>query len=138
MAGKPGRPCWMPSDSDREKIQMMAALGSQEEKISKIFKVAEKTLRKHCREELATGEAVANSAVGRFLYDAATDKETYVKEDGTIGIRHIGASSATVTAAIFWMKPAPIGKSCSSMAVTVPKAASHRLVRIRQAPLVVR
>jgi len=82
----------------------MAALGIQEEKISKIFKVAEKTLRKHCREELDTGEAVANSAVGRFLYDAATGKETYVKEDGTIGIRHIGVSSATVTAAIFWMK----------------------------------
>jgi hypothetical protein len=104
MAGKSGRPCWQPSDSDREKIQMMAALGIQEEKISKIFKVAEKTLRKHCLEELDTGEAVANSAVGRFLYDAATGKETYVKEDGTTGIRHIGVSSATVTAAIFWMK----------------------------------
>ena len=54
MVGKPGRPCWLPSDGDREKIQMMAALGIQEEKISKVFKIAEKTLRKYYREELDT------------------------------------------------------------------------------------
>jgi hypothetical protein len=83
---------------------MMAGLGVQEEKISKIFKIAEKTLRKHCREELDTGEAVANSEVGRFLYDAATGKETIINRDGTRETRHVGVTGATITAAIFWMK----------------------------------
>jgi hypothetical protein len=104
MTGKLGRPCWSPSKDDREKIQTMVAVGVPQEKIALVFNVAEKTLRRHCRAELDTGAAVANSAVGRFLYDAATGRETYLKEDGTIGIRHIGVSSATVTAAIFWMK----------------------------------
>jgi hypothetical protein len=104
MTEKPGRPCWSPTQADREKIQTMAALGIQQEKIAAVFKVSEKTLRKHCKAEFETAEALANSAVGWFLYDAATGKETYTKQDGTIGIRHIGVSSATVTAAIFWMK----------------------------------
>ena len=104
MAGKPGRPCWSPSEADLEKVKTMASLGIQQEKIAKVFKVSEKTLRKNCKTELETAEAIANAAVGRFLYDAATGKETYLKEDGTVGIRHIGVSSATVTAAIFWMK----------------------------------
>jgi hypothetical protein len=56
------------------------------------------------RVELDTAEVIANSAVGRFLYDAATGKETYTKEDGMVRIRNIGITSATVTAAIFWMK----------------------------------
>jgi hypothetical protein len=104
MAEKPGRPCWLPSDSDREKIQMMAALGIQEEKISKIFKVTEKTLRRHCRVELDTGEVQANFQVGRFLYDAANGMEAYLDKDGKRALRSVGVTSATVTAAIFWMK----------------------------------
>jgi hypothetical protein len=42
------------------------------------------------RVELDTAEVIANSAVGRFLYDAATGKETYTKEDGMVRIRNIG------------------------------------------------
>jgi hypothetical protein len=82
----------------------MAALGIQEVKIAKVFKVAEKTLRRHCREELDTGEAVANFSVGRFLFDAANGMEPYTKEDGKRGLRYLGVTSATITAAIFWMK----------------------------------
>ena len=104
MMGKPGRPCWSPTDADREKIQIMAAIGLPQEKIALVFKVAPKTLRKHCAVELDTGEAVANSEVGKFLYDAATGKETFVKEDGTRCTRHVGVSGPTITAAIFWMK----------------------------------
>ena len=104
MAGKPGRPCWLPSDSDCEKIQTMAAVGIPQEKIALVFNVAEKTLRRHCRIELDTGEALANSEVGRFLFDAATGRERYRKEDGSVGLHEIGVTSATVTAAIFWMK----------------------------------
>ena len=38
------------------------------------------------------------------LFDAATGRETVVNKDGTIEIRHIGVTSATITAAIFWLK----------------------------------
>lgn len=82
----------------------MAGLGIPQEKIAKVFSVTEKTLRLHCRAELDTAEALANFAVGKFLFDTATGKESYVREDGTIGLRPIGVTSATVTAAIFWMK----------------------------------
>ncbi len=51
----------------------MAALGIPQEKIAKVFKVTEKTLRLYCRTELDTVEALANFAVGNFLYDAATE-----------------------------------------------------------------
>jgi hypothetical protein len=82
----------------------MAALGIPQEKIAKVCNVTEKTLRLHCRTELDTAEAVANSSVGRFLYDAANGMEPYLKEDGTRGLRYIGVTGATITAAIFWMK----------------------------------
>ena len=72
----------------------MASLGIQQEKIAAVFKVSEKTLRKNCKTELETAEAIANAAVGRFLYDAATGKETYTREDGTVGLRNIGVCSA--------------------------------------------
>ena len=82
----------------------MVAVGIPEAKIAKIFNIAEKTLRRHCREELDTGEAVANAAVGKFLFDAATGQETILNKDGTREMRYIGVTSATITAAIFWMK----------------------------------
>jgi hypothetical protein len=104
MTGKVGRPRWSPTQADREKIQTMAGLGIQREKIAAVFKVSEKTLRKHCKTELDTAEAVANYSVGRFLYDAANGMEPYLKEDGTRGLRYIGVTSATITAAIFWLK----------------------------------
>jgi hypothetical protein len=74
MTGKAGRPCWSPSEADREKIQTMAALGIQQEKIAAVYEISEKTLRRHCRVELDVGAAVANTAVGKFLFDAATGK----------------------------------------------------------------
>jgi hypothetical protein len=104
MTGRVGRPRWAPTAADREKIQAMAAFGIPEEKIAIIFRISPKTLRRHCYDELGTGAAIANFEVGRFLHNAATGKETYTKEDGTVGIRNIGITSATVTAAIFWMK----------------------------------
>ena len=55
MTGNVGQPRWSPSEADREKIQMMAALGIQQQKIAQVFNVAEKSLRKHCREELDIG-----------------------------------------------------------------------------------
>ncbi|MBV8890384.1 MAG: hypothetical protein JO266_00110 [Acidobacteria bacterium] len=104
MAEKPGRPCWSPSEADREKIETMVALGIPQQKIAKVFNVTEKTLRFHCRTELDTAEIVANSSVGRFLYDAANGMEPYLKEDGTRGLRYIGVTGATIAAAIFWLK----------------------------------
>ena len=82
----------------------MVALGVPQEKIALVFNIAEKTLRRNCRVELDAGEALANCEVGRFLFDAATGRERYVREDGSIGLRPIRVNSASVTAAIFWMK----------------------------------
>jgi hypothetical protein len=101
MAGRVGRPPWSPSKEDRERIQTMAALGIQQEKIAAIFEISEKTLRRLCRLELDVGEAVANTAVGKFLFDAATGRETIVNKDGTRETRHVGVTSATIAAAIF-------------------------------------
>jgi hypothetical protein len=104
MTERVGRPHWSPSEADREKVRTMAGLGIQQEKIAAVFGTCEKTLRRHCRVELDTGEAVANTAVGKFLFDAANGKETIVNKDGTRETRYIGVTSATITAAIFWMK----------------------------------
>jgi len=52
---------------------------------------SQRTLERHCAEELATGKTVANAKVGEFLYSAIMGDS--VKSD-----------HARITAAIFWAK----------------------------------
>ena len=65
----------------------MAAYGTPEVDIDKVLAIDPKTLRKHYREELDTGQIKANSRVAESLYRKA-----------------LGDGSQSVTAAIFWLK----------------------------------
>ncbi len=81
---KGGRPPYEPSDKDRQLVKHMAAYGAPEDEIAKVVGVAEKTLRKHFRDELDTAHTQANVRVAERLYQQCMDGNT--------------------TAMIFWLK----------------------------------
>jgi hypothetical protein len=78
------RPRWQPTAKEREQVSMMTAIGIAQPAICRILKVSEKTLRRACRFEIATGQAQANTQVGEALFQAAV--------------------GGNVAAMIFWMK----------------------------------
>src|SRR4051812_19712089 len=78
------RPRWQPTPADREKIAMMTALGIPQLTICEIVGVTDKTLRRACRHEISTGQAQANTKVGKALFQKALGGD--------------------VTAMIFWLK----------------------------------
>jgi hypothetical protein len=65
----------------------MAAYGVPETDIARVLGIDAKTLRKHYREELDTGQVKASARVAESLYRRATSE-----------------GSQSVTAAIFWLK----------------------------------
>ena len=65
----------------------MAAYGVPEADIARVLTIDPKTLRKHYRDELDTGQIKANSKVAESLCRKA-----------------LGDGSQSVTAAIFWLK----------------------------------
>jgi len=65
----------------------MAAFGVPEQDIARVIGIDGKTLRKHYREELDTGQTKATAKVAESLYKKAT-----------------GDGPQSVTAAIFWLK----------------------------------
>ncbi len=76
-------------------VKAMAGYGITENDISRIITnpqtgnpIDGKTLRKYFRDELDTGEIIANAKVAESLYKYATQ----------------GNGSSSVTAAIFWLK----------------------------------
>src|SRR5215813_2255320 len=86
-----GRPAWQPTDEQRANIKAMASYGIPHPEIARVHGISERTLERHCAEELATGKTVANTKVGEFLYSAIMGDS--VKSD-----------HARITAAIFWAK----------------------------------
>jgi hypothetical protein len=82
-----GRPAHKPDPAIRRQVEAMAAYGVPEADISRVVGVDPKTLRKHYREELDTGQIKANSKVAESLLRKAT-----------------GEGPQSVTAAIFWLK----------------------------------
>jgi len=81
------RPAHQPDPPTRRQVEAMAAYGVPEADIARVVGIDPKTLRKHYREELDTGQIKANSKVAESLYRKATT-------DGP----------QSVTAAIFWLK----------------------------------
>ena len=81
------RPSHLPDAGHRRQVEAMAAYGVPEIDIARVIGIDPKTLRKHYREELDTGQIKANSKVAESLYRKAT-----------------GDGSQSVTAAIFWLK----------------------------------
>jgi len=79
-----GRPAFDPTDEQRKTVKAMAGFGIPQEDIAAVLDVDPKTLRKHFRIELDTGETIATVKVAESLYNNAT--------------------SGNVAAQIFWMK----------------------------------
>lgn len=82
-----GRRSHKPDPFHRRQVEAMAAYGVPEMAISRVVGIDPKTLRKHYREELDTGQIKATAKVAESLFRKATT-------DG----------SQSVTAAIFWLK----------------------------------
>jgi hypothetical protein len=77
-SGRTGRPRFKPSESDRKSVHTMAAYGVPEEQIARTIGrrgISPKTLRKHFRQELATGMAMANAKLAQTLFQMATSGE---------------------------------------------------------------
>jgi hypothetical protein len=81
------RPAHRPEPFLKRQVEAMAAYGVPEDKIARVVGIDAKTLRKHYRDELDTGQTKANSKVAESLYRKAT-----------------GEGAQSVTAAIFWLK----------------------------------
>lgn len=58
-----GRPSYKPTDRDRTTVEVMCGGGIHREKIALALGIDEKTLRKHFRTELATGDAKMQALV---------------------------------------------------------------------------
>ncbi len=82
-----GRRAHIPDPTSRRQVEAMAAYGVPERDVARVLAIDPKTLRKHYREELDTGQIKATAKVAEFLFRKATT-------DGP----------QCVTAAIFWMK----------------------------------
>ena len=82
-----GRRAHSPDPFHRRQVEAMAGYGVREADIARVVGIDAKTLRKHYRDELDTGQIKATAKVAESLFRKATS-------DG----------SQSVTAAIFWLK----------------------------------
>lgn len=82
-----GRRSHKPDPFQRRQVEAMAAFGIPEQDIARVVGIDPKTLRKHYRDELDTGQTKATAKVAESLFRKATT-------DGP----------QSVTAAIFWLK----------------------------------
>ncbi len=84
-----GRPPHIPDETSRKTVMTMIAYGTPQEVIADVLDIDPKTLRKHYAKEIRTATESANAKVAESLFKKATDSSL---------------NSASVTAAIFWMK----------------------------------
>ena len=84
LPGTRGRPEFEPTESQRAKVEGMAACGIPQEQMALVIGIDDNTLRKHFRHELDTAAPLANLAVGKTLFAKAVGGD--------------------VTAAIWWTK----------------------------------
>jgi hypothetical protein len=71
------RPRLNPSDEQRKKVKMMAAVGVSQDDIARHIGVrSAKTLRKHFREELDRATVDANASIAGTLYNKAMSGDT--------------------------------------------------------------
>ena len=82
-----GRRAHKPDAFHRRQVEAMAGYGVPEHAIARVVGIDAKTLRKHYREELDTGQIKATAKVAESLFRKAT-----------------GEGPQSVTAAIFWLK----------------------------------
>jgi hypothetical protein len=82
-----GRRAHQADPASRRQVEAMAGYGVAETDIARVLAIDPKTLRKHYREELDTGQIKATAKVAESLFRKAT-----------------GDGAQSVTAAIFWLK----------------------------------
>jgi hypothetical protein len=82
-----GRRSHKPDPFHRRQVEAMAGYGVPETDIARVLAIDPKTLRRHYRDELDTGQIKATAKVAEFLFRKATTE-----------------GPQCVTAAIFWMK----------------------------------
>jgi hypothetical protein len=82
-----GRRAHQPDAFHQRQVEAMAAFGIPEHDIARVVGIDPKTLRRHYRDALDTGQTKATAKVAEFLFRKATTE-----------------GSQCVTAAIFWLK----------------------------------
>jgi DNA-binding transcriptional regulator YiaG len=65
------RPRWNPSAKERHQVKQMVAFGITQPAIAAVIGISERTLRTHCKTELATGLTSAIANVAGALYKSA-------------------------------------------------------------------
>lgn len=66
-----GRPAHQPDDESREKVRMLAMVGTRQEDIARVMGMSVDSLARHYREELDLGKVEAVANVGRTVYQQA-------------------------------------------------------------------
>jgi hypothetical protein len=82
-----GRRAHRPDAFHRRQVEAMAGYGVPEHAIARVLVIDPKTLRRHYRDELDTGQVKATAKVAESLFRKATSE-----------------GPQSVTAAIFWLK----------------------------------
>lgn len=82
-----GRRAHRPDPAGRRQVEAMAGYGVPEADIAGVVGIDAKTLRKHYRQELDTGQIKANARIAESLYRKA-----------------LGDSPQSVAAGFFWLK----------------------------------
>jgi hypothetical protein len=99
------RPPYKPTDKDRRTVEAMVGYGITHEQIAKAIGINPKTLRKHFREEIDTGEVKANAKVAESLYLQATGAPAVYDAAGRV----VRAEQPRVTTAAIWWTKARMG-----------------------------
>lgn len=101
-----GRPPHEPTGETRRQVADMALSGMRQEDIMRVIGIGCKTtLEKHYRAELDTAAIIANTRVGKTLFQRAVGERevVLVHEDGRREVV-TEAADPNVTSAIFWAK----------------------------------
>jgi hypothetical protein len=71
----PGRPCANVDEEKRKTVEQLSSWGIRQRQIASLIGIDPKTLRKHYRQQLNTGAAVADREVLHSLFDMATSRK---------------------------------------------------------------
>ena len=76
MKKKVGKPPHKPTPATRQTVQLHTTVGTDQETLSRVLGITEKTLRKYYREELDISSAKANAVIGGALFNKAKNGDT--------------------------------------------------------------
>lgn len=73
---KPGPKPWEPTQAERNKVELCAAMGYTQEQIAMLLDKSVDSLDRHCRRELDSGVLKVNAAIGGKLFQKAMNGDT--------------------------------------------------------------